>query len=99
MGSQPEILLFHLDNCMFCKKAKKHFDEIINEKPEFRDVFSSFEWVEESVEEARAGKYDYYFVPACYINGEKVHEGAMSYQQAEKILELAIVAVNKAQGE
>jgi glutaredoxin len=88
-----ENLYFYLESCPYCHKAIALFKEVVARRPELADALASFERIEESKESARAGRYDYYNVPCCYVDGKKLHEGAMTAAQAEKILESAKVAL------
>ena len=80
------VQLFYLEYCPHCKRAKSYLDELFqNEK--YKDI--SIEWIEESKESAVANQYDYYYVPCFYVDGKKVKEGALSFEDVKEVLELA----------
>lgn len=82
------IQLFYLRNCPFCRKAFRYIDEAKAAHPELAAL--EIELVEESEEPALAAQYDYYYVPTFYIDGVKVHEGALYPDEAEPLLRRAL---------
>ena len=75
-----KVMLFYLEHCPYCVNAKKALKELLSEKPEYADI--EIQWVEESVEADFAGRYDYYYVPTIYHEGEKLYEAAPSQDYA-----------------
>ena len=49
-----------------------------------------FIMIDENEEFELASKYDYYYVPTCYVNGRKVHEGSASKKDIQKVLDAAL---------
>jgi thioredoxin 1 len=70
------ILMFYQKWCPYCRKAFAWIDELKRENPAYAVI--QIEAVDEEVEPERADSYDYYYVPTFYIDGKKVHEGAVS---------------------
>ncbi|MBQ5879871.1 MAG: thioredoxin family protein [Alistipes sp.] len=82
------VQLFYLKNCPFCKKALRYIEELNAQKPEFQAL--DIELIEESEEAERANQFDYYYVPTLYIDGVKVHEGAIYPDEVEPLLRQAL---------
>ena len=66
------IKLFYLTHCPYCKNAFKAIEELKSEDPRYIDV--RMETVEESERPDIAEKYDYYYVPTMFLNGQKLYE-------------------------
>ncbi|HWQ51366.1 MAG TPA: glycosyltransferase [Terriglobales bacterium] len=88
-----ENLYFYLESCPYCRKADALFKEVVEHAPELSEALASFERIEETRDSARAGQYDYYYVPCCYVDGKKLHEGAMTLPQAEAVLKAVKAAL------
>ena len=73
------VLMFYLDDCGYCRKARQAMDELFAEKPAYKAL--AITRIEESREPALAEQYDYYAVPTYYVDGEKRFEAhiGMSY--------------------
>ena len=66
------LTVFHLQNCPYCRNAKKALEELCAEKPEYAGI--SLDWIEESKEPERTMGYDYYYVPTFFLGKEKLYE-------------------------
>lgn len=75
-----EVLMFYLDSCGYCDKAKRALEELFAENPAYRQI--PLRWVEETQEPELSDRYDYYAVPCFFVDGEKVFEARlfMSYE-------------------
>lgn len=75
-----KILMFHRDDCGYCTRAFRAMDELYAENPAYKEL--TIQQVEETREPAFADRYDYYAVPAFYVDGEKRFEAriGMSYE-------------------
>lgn len=68
-----KIVCFHLDDCPYCHKARRAFDELCAENPAWKNI--PVEWVEETRETPSELKnFNYYYVPTIYVGAEKVYE-------------------------
>ena len=67
-----EVLMFHLDSCGYCDKARRALDELFEENPRYRDI--PLTRIEESREPEIADRYDYYAVPTFFVDGKKIFE-------------------------
>ncbi len=80
-------LLFIIKSCPFCKKALAWMDELKQENPAYEEA--SFTIIDEIKQPDIADSYDYFLVPACYVDGEKVHEGIATKEIMRNVLEKA----------
>ncbi len=85
-----KLTVFKLKYCGYCRRALQYMEDSIAEHPEYKDL--SIELIDEREQYQLAKQYDYFFVPTFYIGDEKVHEGAVSYDQVKKILKRAYEA-------
>lgn len=83
-----KVQLFYLRNCPFCKRAFQYIEEVKAKSSELAAI--EIELIEESEESERAAKYDYYYVPTFYVDGEKVHEGGIYPDEVEQVLRKAL---------
>lgn len=82
------VTLFYLKNCPFCRKALTYIDSLKAEHPELAAV--EIEMIEESEHPDVADRFDYYYVPTFYVDGQKVHEGGIYPEEVEAILRKAL---------
>ncbi|MCR5664952.1 MAG: thioredoxin family protein [Oscillospiraceae bacterium] len=84
------LLIFYLEDCGYCRKAKKAMAELLEEEPRFRAVAQK--WIEESLEPELADRYDYYAVPSVFADGEKLFEAhiGMSAEDIKRELRQAL---------
>ncbi len=75
-----EVLMFYLESCGYCDKARRALDELYAENPAYRDV--PLTRIEESEQPELADRYDYYAVPTFFVDGKKIFEARlfMSYE-------------------
>ena len=70
--SVKKITAFYLEGCPYCKQAREAVKELLSEKEEYSSV--KIEWVEENQNPEISNQYDYYYVPAMFVEGVKVYE-------------------------
>ena len=75
-----DVLMFYLDSCGYCDKARRALDELFAENPAYREI--PLTRIEESEQPELADRYDYYAVPSFFIGQEKLFEAhiGMSYE-------------------
>lgn len=75
------LTLFYLEGCPYCRHARKAMDELKAENPVYGSI--GVQWINESKEAALAGRYDYYYVPAVFLEKDKLFEAspAMGYEE------------------
>ena len=83
-----KITMFMFESCPHCKLARKCLDELKAEHPEYAAV--PFEMIDEKKQPDVAAKYDYYYVPTFFVDGEKVHEGHAEKADLEKVFKAAL---------
>ncbi|MBQ6533259.1 MAG: thioredoxin family protein [Solobacterium sp.] len=89
-----EITMFYLDDCGYCHKAHKALDELMAEKPAYRDI--KIIKIEENEHMDIAEQYDYYAVPSFFDGKKKLFEAHlfMSYEdireEVRKVLDYAL---------
>ncbi|MDR1600936.1 MAG: thioredoxin family protein [Tannerella sp.] len=81
------VKLFYLKSCPYCHKALSYIDEL-KKQDAFKNL--EIEMIEESEEPDVADQYDYFYVPTCYVDGIKVHEGAATFEEIEAVFRKAI---------
>lgn len=76
-----DVLMFHLYDCGYCRKAMLALEELMAENPAYRAV--PLTKIEETEQPAMAEAYNYYAVPTFYVGGEKVFEAhiGMGYEE------------------
>lgn len=67
-----KIVCFHLDDCPYCHKARRAFDELCAENPAWQKI--SVEWVENAHQPSELKNFNYYYVPTIYVGAEKIYE-------------------------
>ncbi len=70
-----DVLMFYLESCGYCDKARRALDELFEENPAYRQV--PLTRIEESREPELADRYDYYAVPTFFVDGKKIFEARL----------------------
>lgn len=86
--NMKRLEIFYQKECCYCKKALKY----INELQEEYDIYKliDIKLTDEEIEIDYAYEFDYFKVPAFYIDGQKVHEGAITKEEVKRVLEAAL---------
>ncbi len=81
-----ELTIFHMDGCPYCHNARRAVEELLEEKSAYGAV--RLDWHEETRERELAESYDYYYVPAVFLGGEKLYEAhpGESYEECREKL-------------
>lgn len=82
-----EIKLFILPACPYCREALAEVDKLLTAHPQYKTI--PLRIIDESADPAQAAAHDYYYVPTFYINGLKIHEGAIKPGVIENIFRQA----------
>lgn len=83
-----KITMFMFDACPHCKLALKFMKQLTNENPDYAKL--DIKMINERKEAKLADQYDYWYVPAYYVEDEKVHEGHAERADVEKVFKLAL---------
>lgn len=86
MAKQIRMVVLH--GCPHCKRAAEMISELEREHPEYARV--SIEVIEETEEPEKIKEYDFYYVPAFFVDGKKIHEGVPTIGIIEKVFEAAL---------
>lgn len=77
------VLMFIQSTCPYCRRALSCMEQLLALRPEYRQVELTV--VDERREPEKAERYDYWYVPTYYVGGRKVHEGAASAEDVERV--------------
>ena len=83
-----KILMFTMASCPYCAAASRWMDRLRAEDPAYREL--EIEIVDEVLHPDVANAYDYYYVPAYYMDGKKQHEGAASLEAIRRVFDAAL---------
>jgi len=83
-----KITMFKMESCPYCKSAGKWMSEILESDAKYTEI--PLVIIDEVEEPDLAAQFDYYFVPTFYIEDEKVHEGAASFEIVKKVFDSAL---------
>lgn len=82
-----KLTMFYLENCPHCRRAFSMMEELQSNNPKYSNV--EIELVEESKNVQAASAHDYYYVPAFFLEGDKLFEGVPSMDKIEAVLKKA----------
>lgn len=80
--------MFMMKSCPHCKKALQWMEELKAENSKFNSV--EVKIIDETLRPDIANQFDYYYVPAYYIDSLKVHEGVATKDIVRSVFERAI---------
>jgi len=83
-----KITVFILTHCPHCIGAKNYINELFEENSKYKEI--EFEYIDEEEQSELAEKYDYYYVPTFYVDGEKCHEGVNDKAKIKAVLDYAL---------
>lgn len=88
-----KLTLFYLEDCPYCRNARRALDELVKENPAYAGV--AVDWIEESRRPELAEQYDYYYVPTVFAGETKLYEAhpSESYSDCKEKLRAALDAV------
>lgn len=67
-----KITYFYMAGCPYCRNADTAIEELINENSVYSKI--EIERINETLHPLKTRNYDYYYVPAIFIDKEKVYE-------------------------
>ena len=84
-----KITMFTIQSCPYCQKARKWMKEILESDEKYREIPLTV--IDELEEPEISAKFDYNYVPTYYIDDEKVHDGAATFEMVKKIFDDALI--------
>jgi len=84
-----KITMFTMESCPYCKAARKWMSEIFESDARYSEIPLTI--IDETQEPELAAEFDYYFVPTYYLDDEKVHEGAATFDIVKKVFDDAMI--------
>lgn len=82
-----KVTMFYLENCPHCRRAFSMVEDLQAKNPKYSKV--EIDLIEESKNVQAASAHDYYYVPAFFVDGEKMHEGVPTLDKIQAVLEKA----------
>ena len=83
-----KIMMFTMRSCPYCKEALRLMDDLFAEDAGYKSL--EIEKVDERALPLIAREYNYYFVPAFFVDGKKMHEGAASLEKIRRVFDAAM---------
>ena len=83
-----EVKMFMFEDCPHCKKAQELIEALKEKCNEYAQI--KILSVDEKKDPQIADAYDYYYVPAFFVDEVKVHEGVPSEEKIRIVLDKAL---------
>ncbi len=83
-----DVTMFYFPTCPYCRQAIAWTEELQKQYPELASV--KINMIDEKKHPEIADTYDYWNVPTYYVDGKKLHEGAATKANIEKVLRAAL---------
>ncbi len=83
-----EVKMFMFEGCPHCKKAQELIEALKEKCNEYAQI--KILSVDEKKDPQIADAYDYYYVPAFFVDEVKVHEGVPSEEKIRIVLDKAL---------
>lgn len=77
-----------LKYCPYCAQALEWQRQLIDENPQYRNI--KVEIIDESEQRSLADSYDYYLVPAYFVDDKKMHEGVAEKNKIAAVFDAAL---------
>ena len=82
------ITYFYLKGCPHCKKADGILKELMEENPQYSQL--KIHYIEETENMEYCDMMAYYYVPCFFVDGVNRHEGKVTKEIVQKILDEAM---------
>ncbi len=82
------ITYFYLNGCPYCKKASQYLSELMEENPQYKNI--EIHHIEETENMEYCDLMDYFYVPCFFIDGVNRHEGKVTKEIVQRILNEAM---------
>ena len=83
-----EITLFILRTCPYCIEALRLIKFLIEGDERYRELPIAL--IDEYAHPEITDKFDYNYVPAFYVDGKLVHEGAADIEVIRRVFDMAL---------
>ena len=83
-----KVQMFMFAGCPHWAKALSMIEKHKEKNSAYETVV--IDVIDEKLNPDEADKYDYYYVPSFFIDGEKIHEGVPTEEAVEKVLKAAL---------
>lgn len=82
------ITYFYLKGCPYCKKAEEYLNRLLEENPQYRRL--EIHWIDENENPEYCDLMDYFYVPCFYVDGVNRHEGRITKEKLQSVLDMAL---------
>ena len=86
--NMKSITYFYLKGCPYCKKAEEYLNRLLDENPQYRRL--EIHWIDENENPEYCDLMDYFYVPCFYVDGVNRHEGRITKEKLQSVLEMAL---------
>ena len=83
-----KVTMFIIQSCPYCKEAMRLMDALYAENPSYKSL--DIQIIDENQHPEISDQYNYSYVPAYYIEEEKLHEGAASLDKIRRVFDAAM---------
>lgn len=79
-----KVTCFYLEECPYCRQARRVIDDLIAEDPAYGEV--EIEWIEENEHPEIIENYNYQATPTMFIGDDKMYEAHLfeSYDECRE---------------
>ena len=81
------ITYFYLKGCNHCRKADELLARLMEENPRYKKL--EIHYIDENTNPEYCDLMDYLYVPCFYVDGENRHEGPVTKENLQAILDFA----------
>ena len=81
------ITYFYLEGCPHCRKADGLLEQLMEENPKYRQL--EIHYIDENKNPEYCDLMDYFYVPCFFVDGENRHEGRITKEKLQEVLDFA----------
>ena len=82
------ITYFYLQGCPICRKADGYLAQLMEENAEYKKL--DIHYIDENKNPEYCDLMDYMYVPCFYVDGINRHEGKVTKEQLQAVLDMAL---------
>lgn len=83
-----DITYFYLKGCPHCRKADDILAQLMEENPQYKKL--EIHYIDENANPEYCDLMPYYYVPCFFVDGENKHEGRVTKEIVQKVLDEAM---------